>query len=110
MTYRYPFGTPRQPIRTVTIWLSGEEEEQPIGRKSSDSHARYRSNLLPVDLKRSAKTSPIFNYPYAETRHALEQMSLLDVSQTTLRKMEKSRLCRPPLMANVMAAPAKPGR
>jgi gentisate 1,2-dioxygenase len=53
-----------------------EEEEQPITRKSGDSHARYGSNLLQVDLKRSAKTSPIFNYPYAETRHALEQMKL----------------------------------
>jgi len=53
-----------------------EDEEQPITRKSGDSHARYGSNLLPVDLKRSAKTSPIFNYPYAETRRALEQMKL----------------------------------
>jgi gentisate 1,2-dioxygenase len=29
-----------------------------------------------VDLKRSAKVSPVFNYPYAETRRALEQMKL----------------------------------
>jgi gentisate 1,2-dioxygenase len=53
-----------------------EDEEQPITRKSGDSHARYGSNLLPVDLKRSAKVSPIFNYPYEETRRALDQMKL----------------------------------
>jgi gentisate 1,2-dioxygenase len=28
---------------------------------------------LPVDLKRASQASPIFNYPYAYTREALEQ-------------------------------------
>lgn len=38
-----------------------------------DSFARYGHNLLPVDVKRSSKTSPIFSYPYAHTREALEK-------------------------------------
>ncbi|HZC95177.1 MAG TPA: 2-dehydropantoate 2-reductase N-terminal domain-containing protein, partial [Bradyrhizobium sp.] len=43
---------------------------------SGDSFARYGHNLLPVDEKRSSKTSPIFNYPYSRTREALEQAKL----------------------------------
>ena len=31
---------------------------------------------MPVDEKRKSKTSPIFNYPYAYTREALEQAKL----------------------------------
>src|SRR3954453_14521564 len=50
------------------------EDEQPITRPEGDSHARYGRNLLPIDLKRTRKTSPVFNYPYAETRDALERM------------------------------------
>jgi gentisate 1,2-dioxygenase len=48
------------------------EDEQPIVRPTGDNFARYGHNLLPVDLKRSSKTSPVFNYPYARTREALE--------------------------------------
>jgi gentisate 1,2-dioxygenase len=43
-------------------------------RPAGDSHARYGSNLMPVDHKPSSMTSPIFNYPYAETRRSLEVM------------------------------------
>ena len=50
-----------------------DEDQQPITRPAGDSFARYGRNLLPVDLKRSSKTSPIFNYPYQYTREALEQ-------------------------------------
>lgn len=48
------------------------EDEQPITRPPGDSFARYGHNLLPVDLKRTSKTSPVFNYPYEHTRAALE--------------------------------------
>ena len=48
------------------------EDEQPITRPAGDSFARYGHNLLPVDFKRASKTSPVFNYPYAHTREALE--------------------------------------
>jgi gentisate 1,2-dioxygenase len=48
------------------------EHEQPITRPAGDSFARFGHNLLPVDLKRASQTSPVFNYPYAHTREALE--------------------------------------
>ena len=40
------------------------EDQQKITRPAGDSFARYGHNLLPVDEKRTSKTSPIFNYPY----------------------------------------------
>ncbi len=52
------------------------EDAQPITRKPDDSAARYGANLLPVDSKRRGTSSPIFNYPYARTREALERMKL----------------------------------
>jgi gentisate 1,2-dioxygenase len=55
-----------------------EEDEQPITRPDGDSFARYGSNLLPVDLKHTAKSSPVFNYPYAHTREALEKLRSRD--------------------------------
>lgn len=51
-----------------------EKNEQPITRKEGDSFARYGRNLLPVGLHRTSKSSPIFNYPYAEVREALALM------------------------------------
>ena len=50
-----------------------KEDQQRITRPAGDSFARYGHNLLPVDVKRSSKTSPIFSYPYAYTREALEK-------------------------------------
>src|SRR5881398_3713788 len=50
-----------------------DEDQQKITRPAGDSFARYGRNLLPVDQKRISRTSPIFNYPYAHTREALEQ-------------------------------------
>ncbi len=54
------------------------EDEQPITKPLGDSHARYGRNLLPVDYKRSNHTSPVFNYPYAPTREALDAMKRQD--------------------------------
>ena len=50
-----------------------KEDQQKITKPPGDSFGRYGHNLLPVDGKRSSKTSPIFNYPYSHTREALEQ-------------------------------------
>ena len=50
----------------------GSEDEQQITRPAGDSFARHGHNLLPVDFERKSKTSPVFNYPYAHTREALE--------------------------------------
>jgi gentisate 1,2-dioxygenase len=49
-----------------------DEDEQPVSRPVGDSFARYGHNLLPVDMKRTSKTSPVFSYPYAHSREALE--------------------------------------
>jgi gentisate 1,2-dioxygenase len=54
------------------------EDEQPVTRKAGDSLARYGANMLPVDYADSRPVSPIFNYPYARTREALEQMRKQD--------------------------------
>jgi gentisate 1,2-dioxygenase len=50
------------------------EDEQPIGRPEGDALARYGANMLPLDHKRGSATTPIFNYPYARSREALEAM------------------------------------
>ena len=52
----------------------GNADSQMITRPEGDSLARYGAGLLPVDWKPSVKSSPIFNYPYARTREALEAM------------------------------------
>ena len=51
------------------------EDTQPISRPEGDSFARYGNNLLPIDWKPEVKTSPVFNYPYARTREALEALA-----------------------------------
>lgn len=50
------------------------QDEQPLSRPLGDSEARYGANLLPVDHKPGGGTSPLFKYPYARTREALENM------------------------------------
>jgi gentisate 1,2-dioxygenase len=49
-------------------------EAQEPSRPAGDSLARYGYNLAPVDHKASSANSPIFNYPYARTREALEKL------------------------------------
>ena len=51
------------------------DETQPVSRPEGDSLARYGNNLLPVDWRPEVKTSPVFNYPYARTREALEALA-----------------------------------
>ncbi len=50
------------------------EEEQPITVPDGDSNARFGANLLPVDYQSTSPVSPLFAYPYARTREALEVM------------------------------------
>ncbi|WP_052402093.1 gentisate 1,2-dioxygenase [Muricoccus aerilatus] len=50
------------------------QDEQPVTRPLGDSDARFGANLMPVDHKPSGGSSPVFNYPYARTRDALERM------------------------------------
>lgn len=49
-------------------------DEQAITRETGDSLARYGANMLPVDYEKNRLASPIFNYPYARSREALDQM------------------------------------
>jgi gentisate 1,2-dioxygenase len=51
------------------------DDTQPIARPEGDAFARYGNNLLPVDWMPKVKTSPVFNYPYARTREALEALA-----------------------------------
>ena len=50
-------------------------ESQAVTRPAGDSLARFGANLLPVDWKPTAQTSPVFNYPYARTREALATLA-----------------------------------
>lgn len=50
------------------------ERSHPVTKPEGDSLARYGAGLLPVDHHEKSKVSKIFNYPYARTREALEQM------------------------------------
>lgn len=50
------------------------EEVQPVSRKEGDALARYGSNLMPFGYTPSRKSAPIFNYPYSDSREALERV------------------------------------
>ena len=50
------------------------DDAQMVTRPEGDALARYGANMLPVDQRRRSVTSPIFNYPYARSREALEGM------------------------------------
>jgi gentisate 1,2-dioxygenase len=51
-----------------------DQDEQPIGRATGDSLARFGANMLPVDHAARGLNSPIFSYPYGRSREALETM------------------------------------
>src|SRR5207244_3297054 len=52
------------------------EEIQPVSRSEGASVARYGNNLVPLAAAAPfGKTSPIFNYPYARSRDALDKLS-----------------------------------
>jgi gentisate 1,2-dioxygenase len=50
------------------------DEVQAVVKPEGDALARYGANLLPIDHVSKSKTTPIFSYPYARTREALETM------------------------------------
>ncbi|MBW4708278.1 gentisate 1,2-dioxygenase [Roseobacter sp. YSTF-M11] len=50
------------------------DDQQPITKPTGDSAARYGANMMPMGYESVTPTSPIFNYPYARSREALEQM------------------------------------
>ena len=58
----------------ATFAEDGEQAEQPLTRPQGNSMARYGMNLLPLRQQRKSPTSPLFNYPYARTREALDTL------------------------------------
>lgn len=50
------------------------EATQPVARPEGDAQARYGANLLPLDYTPQSQTTPVFCYPYARTREALEKL------------------------------------
>jgi gentisate 1,2-dioxygenase len=50
------------------------EDTQPLTRPEGDALARYGQGLMPDGYAAKGKSSPVFNYPYARTREALEAM------------------------------------
>lgn len=54
------------------------DDEQPITAPDGDSGARYGANMMPVDYRSASPVSPLFAYPYARTRDALETMKQND--------------------------------
>lgn len=50
------------------------EESQPVLRPTGDAMARYGMGLMPDGYEARSLSSPVFNYPYARTREALERM------------------------------------
>jgi len=50
-------------------------ESQTVSRPVGDSLARFGQNMLPVDWKPTAKSSPVFSYPYARSREALATLA-----------------------------------
>ena len=50
------------------------QELQPVSRPEGDALARFGANMLPLEYAASSGTTPIFTYPYARCREALEQL------------------------------------
>src|SRR5436309_1149818 len=51
------------------------DKTHPVTRPEGAADAEFAYNLLPVDYKPTSQTTPIFNYPYARTREALDKMA-----------------------------------
>jgi gentisate 1,2-dioxygenase len=51
------------------------DETQPAVRPEGDGLARYGANLLPFEFTPSRLSSPVFTYPYARSREALDRLA-----------------------------------
>jgi gentisate 1,2-dioxygenase len=91
LTPSWTFHDHGNPGTDPTIWLDGldipivnlfdasfaehyPDEVQPHVIADGDSLSRFGANMLPVDYTPARLSSPIFNYPYARSREALEQL------------------------------------
>jgi gentisate 1,2-dioxygenase len=50
------------------------QESQPVTRPEGDALARFGANLLPLEHTARSSTTPLFTYPYAQAREALERL------------------------------------
>jgi gentisate 1,2-dioxygenase len=50
------------------------EATQPVMRPEGDSFARFGQNMVPVRHRVTDPTSPVFSYPYARSREALDTL------------------------------------
>lgn len=50
------------------------QEVQPVTKPEGDALARYGANMLPLEYTPVSRTTPIFSYPYARSRAALEEL------------------------------------
>jgi gentisate 1,2-dioxygenase len=50
------------------------QQVQPVTKPEGDALARFGANMLPLEYAASSRTTPIFTYPYARSRDALEQL------------------------------------
>jgi gentisate 1,2-dioxygenase len=55
------------------------EAVQPLTRPEGDADARWGANMALLDLRHVARTSPVFNYPYAKSRAALAKLAAAGV-------------------------------
>jgi gentisate 1,2-dioxygenase len=77
------------PADTPVVWLDGldipmvaffdagfaeryAEPSQPLTRPDGDALLRYGENMLPLEFAPATATTPLFSYPYARSRRALE--------------------------------------
>jgi gentisate 1,2-dioxygenase len=58
--------------------------EAALTRPVGDALARYGSGLLPVSWKPGSLNSPVFNYPWARTREALQALARADAPDAHL--------------------------
>jgi gentisate 1,2-dioxygenase len=91
ITPSWTFHDHGNPGKDPVIWLDGLDipivsffdagfaerypaESQPVTKQDGDSLARYGANMLPLDYTATSRTTPIFSYPYAKSREALEHL------------------------------------
>ena len=91
ITPSWTFHDHGNPGNDPVIWLDGldipmvaffdagfaerhPQEVQPVTRPEGHALARYGANMLPLEHAAGTRTTPIFNYPYARSREALEQL------------------------------------
>jgi gentisate 1,2-dioxygenase len=51
------------------------DDVQPVSRRDGDALARYGANMLPIEYEARSRSAPVFTYPYARSREALDALS-----------------------------------